>query len=236
MRVAGTTADCVGGTGITHVLSHAIHLLDLATTDQTPLRHLHIVWNIRHASHVEWVAPLLNTHLANLPSAKHLRVTIDVHVTRENVSREPHEEPVDLPAAFEGVLSAIPSHLRRESMFSHTRPSLEDDTDENVSTHERRPLLVSAASNFTEEQEVLHTKRGDRHGLSDDVWRLIRWQSGRAGLKGYVQDDIDESHGDMGVVGEYRSHSQYLVLCLDLTCQCAVRASCWMTLLKLCAR
>lgn len=130
-------------------------------------------------------------------------MTIDVHVTRENVSREPHEEPVDLPAAIEGVLSAIPSHLRRESIFSRTRPSLDlDDTDENESTHERRPLLVSAASTFSEEQEVLDTKRGDRHGLSDDVWRLIRWQSGRAGLRGYVQEDIDEFHGDMGVVGE----------------------------------
>lgn len=163
------------------------------------------MWNIRHASHVEWVAPLLNTHLANLPSAKHLRVTIDVHVTRENVSREPHEDPVDLPAAFEGVLSAIPGHLRRDSMFSRTRPLLELDdayTHENDSRHESRPLLVSAASTFTEEQEVLHTKRGDRHGLSGDAWKVIRWQSGRAGLRAYVQDDIDESHGDMAVVGE----------------------------------
>lgn len=157
-------------------------------------------------------------------------MTIDIHVTRENVSREPHEEPVDLPAAFEGVLSAIPSHLRRESMFSRSRPSLElEDRDEDESVRESRPLLVSAASTFTEEQEVLHMKRGDRHGLSDDVWRLIRWQSGRAGLKGYVQDDIDGSHGDMGVVGE----SSYLdaKICV-LTDKSADLVSYWTTLRK----
>jgi hypothetical protein len=101
------------------------------------------------------------------------------------------------------VLSSLPAHLRRDSIFSRTRPSIDQDMmDDNETTRESRPLLVSAASTFTEEQEVLHTKRGDRHGLSDHAWRLIRWKSGRAGLRGYVQDDIDESHGDMGVVGE----------------------------------
>lgn len=161
------------------------------------MRHLHIVWNIRHASHVEWIAPLLNTHLAHLSTTKQLRVTIDAHVTRENVSREPHEEPVDLGVAFEGMLSALPSHLRRESVIAR----LSTDSAGEERGEERRPFLTSAPSTFTEEQEVMHTKRGDRHGLSDEAWRVIRWKSGRAGIKEYVQEDIDESHGDMGVVG-----------------------------------
>lgn len=188
-----------------------MHLVDLATSGQVqvPLRHLHIVWNIRHASHVEWVAPLLNSHFANLSSSKPLRVTIDIHVTRENVSREPHEEPVELSGAIESMLHALPGHVHREMGSPAERLSLHDDDDPDgpptsaqARERERRPLLVSAASMFTEAQEVLDTKRGDRHGLSSEVWRLIRWQSGRAELKGYVQEDIDESCGEMGVIGE----------------------------------
>lgn len=136
-----------------------------------------------------------------------------MHVTRENVSQEPHEEPVDLSGAFEGMLSALPNHLRRDS--TPARASM-NDIDQR-GQHERRPILVSAASTFTEEQEVMDTKRGDRHGLSEEAWRLIRWKSGRAGIKAYVQDDIDESQGDMGVVGaclQSRGRGRCMLTCL----------------------
>lgn len=202
-----TILGIAGGTGITHILSHAIHLLALASTRQTPLRHLHIVWNIRHASHVEWITPLLNAHFANLPSGKQLQVTIDIHVTRESVSNDPTEEPVHLSEAFEGVLEALPGHMRRERRRSMAMQmemdENDDDEDESPVTQaqERRPFLRSADSFLTPEQEVRYTKRGDRHGISDEVWRLIRWNSGRAQLKGYAQQDVSGSVGDMGMIG-----------------------------------
>jgi ferric-chelate reductase len=200
-----TILGIAGGTGITHILSHAIHLLALASTRQTPLRRLHIVWNIRHASHVEWITPLLNTHFANLPSGKQLQVTIDIHVTRESVSNDPSEEPVHLGEAFEGVLEALPGHMRRERRRSMAmQMEMDDDDDDETPTSqppERRPFLRSADSFLTEEQEVRYTKRGDRHGLSNEVWKLVKWNSGRAQLKGYVQQDVASSHGDMGMIG-----------------------------------
>jgi ferric-chelate reductase len=208
-----TILGIAGGTGITHIMSHAIHLLALASTRQTPLRHLHIVWNIRHASHVEWITPLLNAHFANLPSGKQLRVTIDIHVTRESVSNDPTEEPVHLGEAFEGVLEALPGHMRRERRRSMAMQMEMDDNDDNddggaptTQSQERRPFLRSADSFLTVKQEVRYTKRSNRHGITDDVWRLIRWNSGRAQLKGYVQQDITSSYGDMGMVGTYPFH------------------------------
>ena len=198
-----TILGIAGGTGITHILSHAIHLLALASTRQTPLRHLHIVWNIRHASHVEWITPLLNAHFANLPSGKQLRVSIDIHVTRESVSNDPTEEPVHLGEAFEGVLEALPGHMRRERRRSMAvQLQMDDNVDDDeelpsTSAQERRPFLRSADSFLTVEQEVRYTKRGNRHGLSDEVWKLIRWNSGRAQLKGYVQQDVASSVGKM---------------------------------------
>jgi hypothetical protein len=202
-----TVLGIAGGTGITHILSHAIHLLDLASTRESPLRHLHIIWNIRHASHVEWIAPLLNTHFSNLPTAKQLRVTIDIHVTRESVSNDAGEEQIHLGEAFEGVLEALPNHMRRErrrSMAMQMQMDAEDDESEETQharIQERRPILRSSDSFLTEEQEVRYTKRGERHGLSEEVWRLIRWSSGRAQLKGYVRQDVDSSHGDVGLLG-----------------------------------
>jgi ferric-chelate reductase len=204
-----TVLGIAGGTGITHILSHAIHLLALVSTQQSPLRHLHIIWNIRHASHVEWIAPLLNTHFANLPTTKQLRVTIEIHVTRESVSNDAGEEQIHLGEAFEGVLEALPNHMRRERRRSMAMQMQVDDDDEESDaspfdrSQERRPILRSSDSFLTEEQEVRYTKRGDRHGLSDEVWRLIRWTSGRAQLKGYVRKDIDSSDGDLGLLGMY---------------------------------
>ena len=216
-----TILGIAGGTGITHILSHAIHLLALASTRQTPLRRLHVVWNIRHASHVEWITPLLNTHFANLPSGKQLQVTIDIHVTRESVSNDPSEEPVHLGEAFEGVLEALPGHMRRERRRSMAvQMDMDDnDDDDTPTTHasERRPFLRSADSFLTEEQEVRYTKRGDRHGLSTEVWKLVKWNSGRAQLKGYVQQDVASSHGDMGMIGGL----------FVLSCHLSLMASVW---------
>jgi hypothetical protein len=80
--------------------------------------------------------------------------------------------------------------------------NVDDDEDSPAtSAQERRPFLRSADSFLTVEQEVRYTKRGNRHGLSDEVWRLIRWNSGRAQLKGYVQQDVSASVGDMGMLG-----------------------------------
>jgi hypothetical protein len=136
-----------------------------------------------------------------------LRVTIDIHVTRESVSNDPTEEPVHLGEAFEGVLEALPGHMRRERRRSMAvQLDMDDNVDDDedspaTSAQERRPFLRSADSFLTVEQEVRYTKRGNRHGLLDEVWKLIRWNSGRAQLKGYVQQDVSASVGDMGMIG-----------------------------------
>ena len=77
----------------------------------------------------------------------------------------------------------------------------DDDVTPASRIQERRPFLRSVDSFLTEEQEVRYTKRGNRHGLSEEAWKLIRWNSGRAQVKSYVQQDVTTSSGDMGLIG-----------------------------------
>ncbi|KAK4688008.1 hypothetical protein P7C73_g2110, partial [Tremellales sp. Uapishka_1] len=85
-----TVVLVAGGTGVTFVLSH---FLALALQPPAGLRHLHLVWNIRHSRHIRWIAPLLDEYLGTTPPE--LEITIDIHVTKSHVADEPgfEDEP-----------------------------------------------------------------------------------------------------------------------------------------------
>lgn len=70
------------------------------------MNRLHIIWNIRHAAHLEWVTPLLARHFESLPEG--ISVQIDIHVTRSHVSDGPGEERVQ----FRGRLGSMMEGLR----------------------------------------------------------------------------------------------------------------------------
>ncbi|EMD88713.1 hypothetical protein COCC4DRAFT_195500 [Bipolaris maydis ATCC 48331] len=73
-----------GGTGIAYVIPV---LLDLASQQQHPDRHMSLVWAIRRRSDIDWVAP----ELAILKrKCRNLRTSIHIYVTRAS-------EEVDIP-------------------------------------------------------------------------------------------------------------------------------------------
>ncbi|KAL6710298.1 hypothetical protein ACN47E_009244 [Coniothyrium glycines] len=81
-----------GGTGITYVLPV---LLDLASRQQTPDRHMSLIWVVRRRSDIDWVAP----ELAILKrKCKNLRAGIHIYVTRASEEADPAP-----PAASEKV-------------------------------------------------------------------------------------------------------------------------------------
>ncbi|WVR06150.1 hypothetical protein IAU60_003180 [Kwoniella sp. DSM 27419] len=78
-----------GGTGVTFVLSHFLQIIANAPKPTSRVTHLHLVWHVRHAEDVEWVAPLLNQAYDEVD---HLDVRVDVYVTKSHASDEPWEE------------------------------------------------------------------------------------------------------------------------------------------------
>lgn len=76
-----------GGTGITFLSSNLLGLLQPALP-AIP-RHLHLVWHIRHASDVKWLAGILNEAAALAHAQPWVKLTLDIHVTKSGRSDEP---------------------------------------------------------------------------------------------------------------------------------------------------
>lgn len=76
-----------GGTGITFLSSNLLGLLqpDLPAIP----RHLHLVWHIRHASDVKWLAGILNDAAALAHAQPWVKLTLDIHVTKSGRADEP---------------------------------------------------------------------------------------------------------------------------------------------------
>lgn len=69
----------VGGTGVSFATSLLLDTLAVAKKDESTVTALHMIWNVRSADNVAWIAPLLNQALEGNPA---IRVRIDVFVTR----------------------------------------------------------------------------------------------------------------------------------------------------------
>ncbi|KLT43878.1 hypothetical protein CC85DRAFT_284160 [Cutaneotrichosporon oleaginosum] len=76
-----------GGTGVSYGLAHLASIISAARTHTSAASQVRLVWNVRDASHIRWIAPLLNDALAR--GSAYVRVAIDVYVTRSHLSDEP---------------------------------------------------------------------------------------------------------------------------------------------------
>lgn len=112
----------LGGTGITYVLSYFLAVLAAAREGNAATRHIHLVWHVRHASHVSWVAPLLNEALSGVPLD--MTVQVDVFLTKSSLGEDPSAEP----------MAEIKSNAESPAGTSHssleTPSSLEDEKNE----------------------------------------------------------------------------------------------------------
>jgi hypothetical protein len=81
-----------GGTGITYVLSYFLDVLAQAREGKGTTRHLHLVWHIRHASHLSWITPILNEALGAVPLD--MTVQIDLHLTKSSAGEDPNVTPI----------------------------------------------------------------------------------------------------------------------------------------------
>lgn len=76
-----------GGTGVTYALAHFLSIIKASRDQTTAVSHARLVWNVRHAEHVSWIAPMLNDAVAMGTGST--QFTVDVYVTRSSASAEP---------------------------------------------------------------------------------------------------------------------------------------------------
>jgi hypothetical protein len=220
--VAGTSVSrgltrqltSTGGTGITFVLSHFLELLSSLST--RPDQKLHLVWNVRHTAHIQWIAPLLNQAFTRaieadkgetMSSEKHGRqcesdgqVRIDIYVTKSYVADEPGTHVV------EGVEKALPlGHLGVHEGESSAHDATDTLGPTGRSDSERSGGASSGTgSGSASFDDSMDEKEGKsqgyaEHGLSAAASRHVKVHHARAPLR----DILDAVTGDVGVVGEY---------------------------------
>jgi hypothetical protein len=165
-----------GGTGITHVLSYFTAVLHQARNGNARTRHLHLVWNTRHSSHIQWIGPLLNDALVDMPNG--LSVQIDLHVTKSPAGSDPDAETL--------------------CTINETKTALPGSSD---STPVDSPILRAADN---EKMVVPELKiAGPITGLSPQAATYVRWNVGRANIAQIVQDDAEAAVGPVHVTGKW---------------------------------
>ncbi|RSH83916.1 hypothetical protein EHS25_005160 [Saitozyma podzolica] len=161
-----------GGTGITHVLSYFIAVLTQAREGNVQTRHLHLVWNTRHSSHIQWIGPLLNDALVDMPTS--LSVQIDLHITKSPAGSDPDAETL--------------------CGMGETKTALPGSSD---STPVDSPILRAADN---EKMVVPELKiAAPMTGLSPQATAYLRWNVGRANIAQIVQEDAKAAIGPMHV-------------------------------------
>lgn len=76
-----------GGSGITYGSSHLLSIMQGSREGTTAVSQARLVWNVREAAHVAWIAPLINEAVAQ--GLGKTRFALDVYVTRSSSSEEP---------------------------------------------------------------------------------------------------------------------------------------------------
>ncbi|GMK58481.1 hypothetical protein CspeluHIS016_0505130 [Cutaneotrichosporon spelunceum] len=118
-----------GGTGITYGCAHLLGALAAAQNGRTSLLAVRLVWNVRDAAHIAWIAPLLNAALEK--GTGRMSVTVDIYVTRTGVV-----EP--------DALGDSPAHEGGDS--GATTPDTGSDEDKGVSEKGDTYGLTEAAA------------------------------------------------------------------------------------------
>ncbi|WVF69269.1 hypothetical protein IAT40_004045 [Kwoniella sp. CBS 6097] len=183
-----------GGTGVTFVLGHFLQILASIRAGRSVVKKLHLVWHIRHAEDIEWIAPLLNQGLLDPPDS--VNIVIDVFVTKSHASDEPWPPETEFNNLnlnlTETLQHEIPRllHLRNEQ---NNRASWDEGC---------RTCSPNTPMTESRDENLFLPKRATilgRYGLMADAAEKIRWRRGRADLRKIVEDDANTCGGCMNV-------------------------------------
>lgn len=184
-----------GGTGITHVLSIFLSILAAHREGRSAVRSLRLVWNIRHIRDINWITPLLNEAIIDIPSG--IEVTVDVHLTRSKASDEP-----DMPEGLTQILARQISHQPVDSA-PESRDTEKAGSEVGSAEGSGGSLIVGSSrrgSGENKEQRGMNEKEtGLEMKLSEQVASLTTFRAGRANLRGVMEEQVKKCQTTMGV-------------------------------------
>lgn len=199
-----------GGTGITHVLSIFLSIIEAHRSGQSAVRSLRLVWNVRHLADVNLITPLLNEALST--PVEGLNIRIDIHLTRSRASDEP-----DMVRGLTEALAHYPldSHLHHNSDL--TDPRTPGEPCSPVLLSEKAGQSTNGSSSSTssndhsanasqEKLDVVNEKKGLEMNtlpkIQSTVANLIVFKAGRAALVQIMEEEVAKASTTMGVSGE----------------------------------
>ncbi|ODN74378.1 hypothetical protein L202_06789 [Cryptococcus amylolentus CBS 6039] len=187
-----------GGTGVTFGSGHMLQILQNAKEGGSAVKHLHLVWHIRHPEDIEWLAPLLNL-AASLSAQSEIELRVDVYVTKSHAS----DEPLPPNGISERLAAMAPDYLRErfdEARIPLTPFGAEPGTPGTMGGGESRdetillPKPLPPMMSGTREMG-----RVGRFGLTGEAASLVKWHRGRADLGSIVEEDARACEGAMNV-------------------------------------
>ncbi|OWZ45379.1 ferric reductase transmembrane component 4 [Cryptococcus neoformans c8] len=168
-----------GGTGVTFTSGHFLQILANSLKGKSAVKKLHLVWHIRHAEDIEWIAPLLNTATEDTGT---VNFCIDIYVTKSHSSDEPLP-----PDGISDRLASIAPHIfpRQwdEARYNPVTPSVESRDEEILLPKPQR----------------MHEQGVGRYGLTSEAAEIVKWKRGRADLRTIVEEDAKGADGSMNV-------------------------------------
>ncbi|WWC62309.1 uncharacterized protein I303_104905 [Kwoniella dejecticola CBS 10117] len=173
-----------GGTGVTFVCGHFLQILQNARKGNSAVRKVHLVWHIRHAEDIEWIAPLLNEGVHDAP--ENIDTQIDIYVTKSHSSDEPWPPELDFNETLHEVAPRILALRDQDRGWDDgcrtcvPNTPMTESRDEMLSLPKRQTVLA-------------------RYGLTLETAQRVRWRRGRAKLEGIVKEDAENSVGPMNV-------------------------------------
>jgi predicted ferric reductase len=158
-----------GGTGVTYTLAHFLSIIKSSREQTTAVSQARMVWNVRDAAHVAWIAPMINTAVDK--GTGQTRFIIDVYVTRSGMSDE--TDRITHPA--EPVSPDAPG-----TPESYSPSGSSENVTEKGSFHgsSRDDKLAIAA------------------GLTPAAAAMFSWHRGRSHIEGILSTDVQASSTD----------------------------------------
>lgn len=171
-----------GGTGVTFTSGHFLQILANSLKGKSVVKKLHLVWHIRHAEDIEWIAPLLNTATEGTGTVD---FCVDIYVTKSHSS----DEPLPLDGISDRLASIAPHIFPRqwdEARYNPATPSVESRDEEVLLPMPQR----------------MHVQEAGRYGLTSEAAEIVKWKRGRADLRTIVEEDARAADGPMNVSGK----------------------------------
>ncbi|GMK58647.1 hypothetical protein CspeluHIS016_0600890 [Cutaneotrichosporon spelunceum] len=170
-----------GGTGVTYGLAHLAAIVRASRNGNSACSSLRLAWNVRTEDAAEWIAPMLNTALAEGTESVH--VCVDIFVTSSHLADEPNA--IECPELHH-------PHPGNEDTPAETPDSSPDDTP--VHSPDGSPKELSPRSSVDAAEKGsgnVDMAKALRYGFTGLAASVVRFHRGRSNVEMLLRTDMD---------------------------------------------